>query len=87
MQAVSIRPDTCEATSARNSSPSRSRSLASTMSFLPFAFPQSGASMEPKRCPGGIVMVASAKWASGACWRAEAPVSPFRVEAMNTCTG
>ena len=32
-------------------------------------------------------MVASAKWASGACSRAAAPLSPLRVEAMNTCTG
>ena len=32
-------------------------------------------------------MVASAKCASGACSRAAAPLSPLRVEAMNTCTG
>ncbi len=81
------RPETCEASSARNSSPSRSRSPARTMSSLPFGLPQSGASIEPARWPGGIVMVARAKWASEACSRAAAPLSPLRVETMKICTG
>ena len=32
-------------------------------------------------------MVARAKWASAACSRAAAPLSPLRVEAMKICTG